>query len=76
MIRATRRKFKTQRQNYFNVFLFAEPKAPKKDSRPQKTQENKKTRLERTAFLENLPDEDSNLDKGNQNPLCYRYTIG
>ena len=23
-----------------------------------------------------LPDQDSNLDKQNQNLLCYRYTIG
>ena len=23
-----------------------------------------------------LPDQDSNLDKLNQNQLCYRYTIG
>ena len=23
-----------------------------------------------------LPDQDLNLDKLNQNPLCYRYTIG
>lgn len=26
--------------------------------------------------LPNLPDQDSNLDKQNQNLLCYRYTIG
>lgn len=26
--------------------------------------------------LRELPDQDSNLDKQNQNLLCYRYTIG
>ena len=26
--------------------------------------------------LDQLPDQDSNLDKQNQNLLCYRYTIG
>jgi hypothetical protein len=28
------------------------------------------------AFVSELPGQDSNLDKGNQNPLCYRYTTG
>jgi hypothetical protein len=28
------------------------------------------------AAEEKLPGQDSNLDKGNQNPLCYRYTTG
>ena len=30
----------------------------------------------RRTLLFKLPDRDSNPDKGNQNPLCYRYTIG
>jgi hypothetical protein len=30
----------------------------------------------RTARISELPDQDSNLDKQNQNLLCYRYTIG
>jgi hypothetical protein len=26
--------------------------------------------------LEKLPGQDSNLERGNQNPLCYHYTTG
>lgn len=34
-----------------------------------------KKALWRTKELKH-PEEDSNLCKGNQNPLCYHYTIG
>jgi hypothetical protein len=30
----------------------------------------------RRAGVQRLADQDSNLDKQNQNLLCYRYTIG
>lgn len=33
-------------------------------------------RANRLIMKHELPDQDSNLDKQNQNLLCYRYTIG
>lgn len=39
-----------------------------------KVQINKKRSLDSSFLL--LTDKDSNLDKQNQNLLCYRYTIG
>ena len=36
----------------------------------------KKNTLEAWTWKKWLPDQDSNLDKLNQNQLCYRYTIG
>ncbi len=35
---------------------------------------NKKPLRQSEGFL--FPDQDSNLEKRNQNPVCYHYTIG
>lgn len=44
------------------------------NEKPLVSREN--TRGSRHARYGELPDQDSNLDKQNQNLLCYRYTIG